>query len=285
MNRTLYLKLFFTAIVLLATQALMAQGVYFDPAPTDVTQPVRLYVDVTSSECNCPELTDADSDTNPLFIWAWNPNEARQAVNGMPVTNGMWTDSNDNLEMTQDPDNPNLWYFDFLGVSMVEFYDQPAAVFYATGIDFLVKEKSGAANDAGAEQKSGDINIIPEPLGCFEKICPFPTVWFQDDYFVITYDNNKETITSLQNLGADDCLIWFRYRINGGAPILFQQNTDNFKMDFDGDGMFSKAMIPEDFFQLAPGEQLTEVQVFITKPPINVPPFTSAILLYPGCSE
>jgi hypothetical protein len=35
-----------------------AQGIYFDPEPTDVTGPVRLYVDVSSSECDCPELLD-----------------------------------------------------------------------------------------------------------------------------------------------------------------------------------------------------------------------------------
>jgi len=268
---------------LLSPFALSAQGVYFDPEPTDVTVPARLYVDITSGECNCPELADADPVSNPLFIWAWNPNESRDPVNGEAVTNGMWTDSNENLKMTQDESNPNLWYFDFLGVSLVEFYNRPAAVFYATGIDFLVKQKSGAADDTGAEQKSPDINIVPEPIGCFEKICPFPTVFFQDEYFIITYDNNKETNAALQNLGPDECLIWYRYSVNGGALIQFQQATDKFKMQFDGDGIFSITMIPEDYFGLNSGNELTQIQVFITKPPINAPPFTLPITLVPGC--
>ncbi len=259
-----------------------AQGVYFDPAPTDVTAPARLYIDITSSECNCPELLDADPVSNPLYIWAWNPNEQREPVDGEAVTNGQWGDSNENLKLEQDPVNPNLWFFDFLGVSLVEFYDQPAAVFYSSGIDFLLKEKNGAPPDS-PEQKSPDINVIPEPLGCFDKVCPFPSTFFQDEYFVILYDNKLETNPTLQNLGPDECLIWYRYRVDGGPLTLYQQATDKFKMTFDGDGVFSLSMIPETYFEIAQGSQLTQIDVYITKPPIQAPPFTAPISLFPGC--
>jgi len=280
------MKISHIALVILAlagsSATLFGQGIYFDPTPTDVTVPARLYVDVTSPECNCPELLDVNPTDNPLYIWTWDPNEARQPVNGTTITNGDWGSSNENLKMTQDADNPNLWYFDFVGVSLVEFYQQPAAIFYANGISFLVKEKNGAPADQ-PEQKSGDLNAIPEPVGCFEKICPFPTVFFQDDYFVITYDNNKETVPTLQNLGPDECLIWYRYRVNGGALQTYREETEKFKMAYDGDGVFSITMIPEDYFELADGDELTQIDVLITKSPINQPPFTAAISLFPGC--
>src|SRR5690554_7620838 len=66
------------------------QGVYFDPSPTDVTAPVRLYIDITSSECNCPELQDVNPETEPLYIWTWHPFEDRLPVNGINVQNGAW---------------------------------------------------------------------------------------------------------------------------------------------------------------------------------------------------
>ena len=210
---------------LLSSQA----AFFFEPDPTDVTGPVRLYVDVSAPEifdgcgnCNTEAFTDLDPETNPLYIWTWDPNGDRPDLNvggeTFNVTNGNWDLSNDNLVMTQDPDDPNLWYYDFLGAAPAIFYNVPASTFYDGGIFFLVKEKNGnpAAGTEG-EQKSADINIIPEPVGCFEKICPFPTTFFQDEYFAITYDNNQETIQSLQNLGPDGALIWFRYRVNGGA--------------------------------------------------------------------
>ncbi len=120
-------------------------------------------------------------------------------------------------------------------------------------------------------------------MGCFEKICPFPTVFFQDDYFVISYDNKKETVPTLQNLGPDECLIWYRYRVNGGALQTYREETEKFKMAYDGDGVFSLTMIPEDYFELADGDELTQIDVLITKSPINQPPFTAAITLFPGC--
>lgn len=258
-----------------------AQGVYFDPAPTDVTTPARLYVDITSSECSCPELQDADPVSNPLYIWAWDPFEDRPNIGDVNVKNGSWDNSNETLKMTQDVGNPNLWYFDFVGVSLVEFYQQPAAVFYASGISFLLKEKNG---NGTPEQKSPDITIIPEPLGCFEKVCPFPTVFFQDEYFVITYDNKQELIPTLQNIAPDDCKIWYRYSVNGGALITLREETAKFVMDYDGNGVFSKSMIPEEYFELEEGEELTKIEVFITKGNINVPPFTTAISLFPGCN-
>lgn len=274
------LFLFFTAFSFVS-----GQGVYFDPAPTDVTTPARLYIDITSGECDCPALQDADPVSNPLYIWAWNPNEQRVDVNGLDVKNGEWGNSNDNLVLQQDPDNPNLWYFDFVGVSLTEFYQVGAATFYDTGLDFLLKEKNGNSPGEGEpEQKSPDINVIPEPLGCFEKICPFPTTFFQDEYFFINYDNNKETISSLQNLGPDECLIWFRISINDGPLVLVQEDTDQFKMNYDGDGQFSLAMIPQDYFNLQDGDILSQMDVYITKPPIQAPPFTAPISLIPGCN-
>lgn len=254
-----------------------AQGIYFDPSPTDVTVPGRLYVDVTSSECSCPELLDVNPESNPLYIWLWNPNDPLMAT-----LNGSWDNSNEQMKMQQDASNPNLWYFDFFGSSLAAFYEQPAAVFYSAGMDFLVKEKNGAPSGL-PEQKSPDLHFDFEPIGCFEKICPFPTVFFQDEYFVITYDNKQEIIPTLQNIAPDDCKIWYKYSVNGGTLQTLREDTEKFLMDYDGDGVFSKSMIPQEYFGLEEGEELTRIDVFITKGNINAPPFTAAISLFPGC--
>lgn len=282
MIQKFYKSTLLAALMLLVLSSASAQGVYFEPSPTDVTAPARLYIDITSAECNCPELQDVNPESNPLYIWTWVPIEDRQPVNGMDATNGTWNNSNENMKLKQDETNPNLWYFDFFGVSMAEFYQAPAAIFYQGGISFLLKEKNGAPADL-PEQKSPDITIIPEPVGCFEKICPFPTTFFQDDYFVITYDNTMEDNGTLQNLGPEECLIWYKYSVNNGPLQTLREPTDKFKMDYDGNGIFSKTMIPEVYFGLSEGQVLTQIDVFITKPPINVPPFTSPISLFPGC--
>ena len=140
------------------------QGIYLEPEPIFIdSQTARLYVDVSSADCSCPELQDADPDTNPLYIWSWQPSEDRpdliidgQLVN---VLNGNWTDSNENLRMSVDENNPNLWYYDFQNVTLSEFYDVPSSDF-ENGISFIVKEKNGNPDPELPEQKSPDLNIL-----------------------------------------------------------------------------------------------------------------------------
>lgn len=284
------MKFFTTVLCLCAVTIVNGQAFYFEPSPTDVTSPGKLFIDITSSECECPELQDADPATNPLYLWTWGPprddDTPRPNIgpNGsVNVANGEWEFSSENLKMQQDSDNPNVWYFDFLDFSLSEFYSKPAAALYEHGIFFLVKEKDGSENADGVQQKSVDLNLELEPVGCFEKVCPFPETFFQDQYFFITYDRNKETNSYLKDMMPDDGYIWYRISINGGTLTNVREATDKFKLDYDGDGIFSISMIPEDYFGLEEGDELTQLDVFITRAPIHIPPFTQPITLTPGC--
>ncbi|NEN22768.1 T9SS type A sorting domain-containing protein [Cryomorpha ignava] len=146
-------------LALFCTGAVNAQdAVYFDPFPVPVNGPVKLYVDITSAACNCPELQDANPDTNPLYFWTWNPAEERPYVNGMNILNGYWNNSNENLIMRQDSVNPNLWYFSFVEAPFLEFYGVNQQIAMANGFSFLVKEKNGAPMGE-PEQKSIDMGL------------------------------------------------------------------------------------------------------------------------------
>jgi glucose/arabinose dehydrogenase len=159
-------KIYFSVLVFLAVAtSTFAQGVYWSPSVMNPHERgPRLYVDLSSPECSCPELSDADPESNPLYFWSWGPNEERPPldVNGSPVevTNGSWFDSNESLRMKQDPFNPDLWYYDFLGASLIDFYNVPEAVF-VSGVQFLVKEENGAP-DGLPEQKSLDMQADVE---------------------------------------------------------------------------------------------------------------------------
>lgn len=265
-------------------QTAMAQGVYFEPTPTDMTGPVRLYIDITSDECQCPNIGEVTAE-DPLFIWTWDPNENRPPLGtaSIDVTNGDWTSSNENLQLTQDESNPNLYYFDFLGASPAQFYNVDPGVFYENGIMFLIKKKDGSGDP---EPKSADLNIIPEPVGCFEIICPFPTTFFDDEYFAVTYNNAIETNPLLQNMGPAEAIASFRFRVNGGPLQTLQAeggDQDKFVMDFEGEGQFALDMIPREYFGLQEGEELTQMTVRITK--TSAPPgvFSISSPLNVGC--
>jgi hypothetical protein len=255
-----------------------SQASWVVPEPTDVTGVVRVYIDLSHPDCGCPLLqdwatADVPADEPNLYMWTWQPNDPDGG-------NGEWTNSNSNNVMTQDSDNPAHWYKEMIPVN---FYNTDPGSVYATGISFLIKRRNGAAIDGG-EPKSADQNVPLIPLTCVDRVCAFPQKWFQDDYLYIVYDNNQEPNAGLQNLGPDDALIYYRYRINGGPQQTLQGTDERFQLTYDGEGFFSMVMLPEEFFGLNPGEELTEIQVFITKPPINVPPFSIWTLL-PGCGE
>lgn len=147
----------FTAIIAVIATAVPchSQGIYLEPQGAGAGDAnVKLYIDISSPACDCPVLEGANADTNPLYIWTWGPNEDRPMVNGQDVSNGQWTASNPNLQLTQDQNNPDLWYFDFLGVSIADFYGVSASQVENEGLSFLIKEEDGSGNP---EPKSPDL--------------------------------------------------------------------------------------------------------------------------------
>lgn len=281
-------RLLFITFTLIGLSA-FGQGIYLLPDPTNVLEPVRLYVDVTSPDCQCQELTDAGPD-NPVYLWTWIPNEDRSPItvdgSTVDITNGDWGSSNENMRMTQDENNPNLWYYDFYNLPLTEYYGASPADFYSDGIHFLVKEKNGAPPDE-PEQKSADLVIVPESPGCVLQFCTFPTIWFPTDYLIITYDNNQEQIFQLQNLSPSEAFIFYEYRVDGG-PLLTYGNEESEAIPLEdmGGGFFSHMMVPNKFLPDVGDGQITELRAVITKnvPVLAAPPFSRETLTV-GCPE
>jgi hypothetical protein len=270
-----------TAAALFTAISAGAQVAWVTPSPTDVTGVVRVYIDLLHPDCNCPLLADwalpePPADEPDLFIWTWQP--ADPAHSG---GNGQWANSNPNNVMKQDPNNPAHWYKEM--VPTLFYGVEPAAV-YATGISFLIKRKNGSDTGQG-EPKSADQNVPLVPLTCVDRVCTFPQKWWQDEYLFITYDNNQELNAALRNMGPDEARIYYRYSINGGAPVQLQgdENDPRFRLKYDGDGFFSIAMLPEEFFNVPEGSTITSLRLFITKPPLTVPPFSIWDLKAQGC--
>jgi hypothetical protein len=280
----------FLFVGILITNQVNSQAIYFLPDPTNVTEPARLYINTALPDCQCDELSDAGPD-NPIFLWSWMPVEDRAPLNidgaSIDITNGEWSNSNDNMMMTQDENIPTLWYYDFFEVPLSEFYGASPADFYTTGINFLIKEKNGAPPDV-PEQKSADLSIIPESPGCVLQFCTFPTIWYPTDYLTITYDNNQEALFALQNLDPSQAFVFYEYRVDGGPLQTFGNNeTEAIQLESIGGGFFSHTLIPNDFLPTdIEGGEITDLTVVITKsiPVIQAPPFSKQALLS-GCPE
>ena len=82
---------------------IFSQAAYIQPVPTNVNSTTRINVDISKPDCECPNLQDATSD-DPLYLWSWLPAEPI-------VGNGSWDSSNEELKMTQNKNNPNIFQF------------------------------------------------------------------------------------------------------------------------------------------------------------------------------
>lgn len=188
------MKKYLLLIILLSSFATysMGQAAWVEPNPADVTVPLKLMVDVSDPACECDLLIDLDIAGDSLYLWTWIPGDP-------PGGNGLWNASNLALEMTSEGDN--IWSFT---MTPTIFYGVEASAVYDEGIFFLIKKYDGSPID-GVEPKSVDFEVTVEAPGCLNTLCSFPTVFQEDDYLTLIYNNLLETHAGLQNIAPEDC--------------------------------------------------------------------------------
>jgi hypothetical protein len=219
----------------------LGQAAWIDPNPANVNGPVKLMVDVSQPDCNCPLLLDADS----LFLWTWEPTE------NATIPNGSWNASNPLLKMTNE--SGTIWSYTLVPT---EFYAVDAAAVYDSQISFLVKKFDGSATPDG-EPKSDDFHVIVDPPGCVNKVCSFPGIFQEDDYLTIIYDNLLESNPGLQDIPPDDCY-FLPVAVAGGQEYKYINNEfsqdiatehPELNMLFEGSGKFASTILSSEFFR------------------------------------
>lgn len=247
--------LFYTLALCFALGA-FAQTAYIVPKEADVNSEITIYVNLKDPGCDCPNLVD---NAGPMYIWTWMPSDP---VGG----NGTWASSNEDNKMTDEGNN--IWSFKMIPAEFYEITD--VQKFYQDDIHLLVKLKDGGSGGGTAnENKSGDLVASIDPVpGCDDKLCPFPINFGQDDYFTAKYNNNIEEKASMQNLAAGDVYLFARCVAGGQlyevAAFADVANYPELEMVSEGDGIFTLTFIPEDFFPIPDGAEITSL-VFVIR--------------------
>lgn len=234
----------FIATVILGLTVQAQSAAWIEPGPAaDVTSEIKLYVDVTHPDCECPNLIDS---SEPMYLWTWSPGDP-------PGGNGAWDASNVNLEWTQE--GPNLYSFPMVPT---DFYGVDAPTVYTDSIFFLIKKFNGADTDGTGENKSVDFHIGVIPVGCVNIMCAFPEVFQEDDYLTMTYNNNKETNNGLQDLQPGDVYM-YPVALAGGiqynylSESLVDNNIVNYpelELKSDEQGFFYTTILTDEFFRI-----------------------------------
>ena len=252
---------------------LLGQAAYVSPVPTNVNQLAKIYVDLSQPDCNCPNLQDANEE-DPIYMWTWSPSEP-------VVGNGLWESSNEEMRMTQDADNPKLW---FMEVIITEFYGIDDATAYERGLSYLAKKKDGLSGGSNeTENKSNDFNVDLIAPPCEDKVCPHPQNITDEDYFTLYYDislepNSNFNPDSLINagntpLGDGQVLIHLKAITNLGNEVqnasqsnLWSVAENQYSLVWDQDQhVFYYTFIPRALLNIQEGEKIVELQVTFIK--------------------
>ncbi len=240
-------RVYFIAILsMFYSLTLFSQAAWVEPNPANVNDSIMIFIDVSQPDCECPSLINLDAEGDSLFLWTWEPTE------NATINNGQWNSSNHLLRMTSEGNN--IWSYTMLPTV---FYNVDASEVYDIGLSFLIKKFDGSAID-GVEPKSTDLHVDIDPLGCANTLCSFPTVFQEDDYLTMIYNNLLETYSSLQNMTPDECYM-LPVAVAGGVDYPYFNGSvsdpaivtiPELHMQYEGDGKFYTTILSDQFFRV-----------------------------------
>lgn len=264
-------KIVYTLFAVCLSTGVFAQAAWLEPEKPDVTQPVRIYCDLSKATAETAADMKADPD-GPYYIWTWKPVEERadSLVNGLG--DKAWKNSNEKLKMTKDESKgPNVWYYEMIPT---EFYGTTADVVYAQGISFLVKPKDGGGY-GDPDHKTEDFNLAVVPPSLERgTLYAVPQTLFADQITTLVYDNPSETKATMQNLGDGDVYMHMVATAEDSAgakitiePAKFFKVTDNVALQMKklADGRFKITMIPNRFLNVPAGYSLLDIEITVRK--------------------
>jgi hypothetical protein len=248
----------------------MGQAAWIEPENPDVTQTVRLYVDLSKTT-----NTSCADQPGPFYIWTWSPVELPASS---PKVNGTgdkpWKSSNDILVMTKDETKgAKVWYYEMIPT---EFYEVPASEVYSKGIKFLVKPKDGGGY-GDPDLKTEDLIIpITPPKLTRSYIYQVPAIILPEEITTIFYDNPSDTNIGMKDLAEGDAYLWIKASGTdtiSGASVVYQPSSffaagDNPNLEMTKDnstGRFYLTFSPSKFFGFSPTFKPKEIECTVRR--------------------
>lgn len=252
-----------------------SQAAYVFPSPTAADEEMTLFIDVAQTSTGLKAMLEAHpEEVDNVYLWSWMPAEP---VGG----NGTWNSSNEARKLTHV--SGLLFSVTFIPV---EYYGVDGPTFFSNGISCLAKLKDGNAypDDGVGEAKTQDLHIDIVPKLCDNVYCVFPQLAKAEDFVSITYDNTQETNAAMQNIGADECYLYFRVEQDLFTGAYYQQDQTiavtipalKMKPVAGEPGKFRLTFIPSDFFDgiIPEGFDINTIKFFALRPGVTYPVFS-----------
>jgi len=254
-----------------------AQKAWFEPEGALMNEEITIYVDLNKFDKTLDHtqlLVDTAAAGEDMYMWTWSPYEFSA---GTPKTNGIgptaWKNSNPILKMTKASTDPNELIYTYTMIP-TEFYEVDAKTVYENDIKFLVKPQDGGGY-GDPDFKSEDLELGLEAPFTSQIIKGIPSVAFQNNLVTVLYDNNFETVSSMQNMADNEAYMYAAaWDTTGGttgnpdfviATYFNASKTPSLQMEYRGDGVFQRTFIPEEFFSVPAGTILGRLQFVILR--------------------
>jgi hypothetical protein len=251
------------AVLTISSATIRAQVVTSEPTEyTDPNTEVKIIVNLAQLDQTKDYvqnlIADAQADSG-IYMWTWKPYEWPV---GSELANGSgdrpWQNSNELLRLTKESD----LVYSFTMVPTT-FYNVDAATVYELDIHFLVKPKSGGGY-GDPDRKSDDLLLEINPPDVERTLVyAFPSAPQQDDFVKIVYDNYRDTLSTMQNIGVTDCYLFIEATLTDGTVLkpasIFQTvNTPSLQMNQAQTGIFEFDLVPSLFLNLEENQQINE---------------------------
>lgn len=268
------LRNYISLIAILFGLSAQAQVTSDPPEYEDPTTELKILIDISALDASLDHtqaLLDAAADGEDLYMWTWNPAEH---PTGHPLVNGLgaqpWKNSNENLKLTKESDN--IYSFTMIPT---DFYEVDAQTVFANDIEFLVKAKDGGGF-GDPDIKSENLKLVVDPPTTTRNPSHlFPGSFEDDELVVLFYDNKLERTPGMQNLTADSAWFFAVATLNDSTELRIAPNQfrvseyPELKMDYFGDGIFRKYMIPRKFFNVPSDKTITRMVIYVMRPNLS----------------
>lgn len=250
--------------------ALQAQVSTIPAEDIDPEDSLTIRIDISKLDASQEHVQNLLADVAmglDLYIWTWQPFEFPE---GHPKSNGTgtqaWKSSNELLKLTEEA--PNIYTYKMIPT---EFYEVDAATVYQNDIEFLVKPKDGGGF-GDPDRKSDDLKIAIDPPNTErDAFYTFPKFSTPDDIVMLVYENDRETKTSMQDLGPEECYFFPEATLSDSTKILIEAslftagNNPKLKMEYAGDQTFKKYIHPLTFFEVPEGKTIISLKAGIIR--------------------
>lgn len=245
------MKRIINLLLLLFPAVGFSQSIITNPPVFTAEDEVTFRIDVTG--------TSLEGYTDDVWIWAWIAEGCSAGCDAPTNIDPAGGENTEAAKVIRDENNPNVYTITFVPV---DFFGKAPSEIRKIGL----KLKSISWGDG--KQSDNDLIVAVQPLIFIPSITrTFPVKFTQEDVVTLFFDKNHSENDALNQL--EEIYTYFFIsgtnadgsEFNDVAKVSWSEvgNTPEVKLTGSGEGVYSISFIPEEYFDITEGADITKI--------------------------